>query len=58
MLTAASDLKPQPGGSTDIGLSVDGTRQKRGFSSLNGVVTAISVTNGEVPDVETMSRHC
>ena len=53
MLTAASDLKTQPGGSTNIG-----TSQKRGFSSLNRVVAAISVTNGKVLDVETMSRHC
>ena len=43
---------------TDIGVTVDGTWQKRGFSSLNGVVAVISITNGKVLDVESMSRHC
>ena len=57
MLTAASDLKTQPGASTDIGESVHGAWRKRGFSSLNGVVAVISVTNGKVLDIETMSRH-
>lgn len=42
----------------DIGVSVDGTWQRRGFSSLNGVVAAISVDNGKVIDVEPMSRYC
>ena len=42
----------------DIGLSVDGTWQRRGFSSLNGVVAALSVDNGHVIDVEPMSRYC
>ena len=35
-------------GTTDIGVSVDGTWQKRGFSSLNGVVAAISTSNFKV----------
>ena len=39
-------------------MSVDGTWQKRGFASLNGVVVAISTSNFKVLDVETMSRHC
>ena len=52
----AADHKTQPGGSAYIGVSVDGTWQKPGFCSLNGVVAAISVTNGKVLDVET--RHC
>ena len=36
------------------GISVDGTWQKRGFASLNGVVVAISTSNFKVVDVETM----
>ena len=40
-------------GTTDIGVSVDGTWQKRGFSSLNGVIAAISTSNCKVFDVET-----
>ena len=42
MLTAALDLKSGEEGMTDIGVTVDGTWQKRGFSSLNGVVAVIS----------------
>ena len=42
----------------NTGVSVDGTWQRRGYSSLNGVVTAISVKNGKVLDTEPLSRHC
>ena len=45
-------------GTSDIGVSVDGTWQKRGVASLNGVVGAISTTNFKVLDVEMMSRNC
>ena len=45
-------------GSTDIGVSVDGSWQRRGCSSLNGVMVAVSTTNFKVLDVEIMSRHC
>ena len=38
----------------DIGVSVDGTWQKRG----GGVVAVISIDNGKVIDVEPMSRYC
>ena len=39
----------------DVGVSVDGTWQRRGF---NGVVTAISIDTGKVVDVEIMSKIC
>ena len=42
----------------DVGVSCDGTWQKRGFSSLNGVFVAISIDNGKVIDIEPMNRHC
>ena len=32
----------------DIGISCDGTWQKRGFQSLNGVFAAISIDNGNI----------
>ena len=35
---------------TDIGASVDGSWQKRGFSSLHGVATALSVSSGKILD--------
>ena len=40
----------------DVKVSSDGTRQRRGYSSLNGVVTVISIKNGKVLDIEPMSR--
>ena len=41
----------------DTGISVDGTWQKRGFTSLNGAVTAISIETGRILDVEVMTRY-
>ena len=43
---------------TDVGVSIDGTWQKRGFSSHNGVVTAISIDTGKVLDCEIMCQCC
>ena len=37
-------------------VSLDGSRQKRGHASLNGIVTTIS--NGKCIDVETMTKYC
>lgn len=48
----------KPGAVTKCGVSVDGTWQKRGFSSLNGVVTAISTTCDKILDIEVMSQYC
>ena len=42
----------------DISVPIDGTWQRRGFSSLNGAVAAISVATGRILDVEAMSRFC
>ena len=42
----------------DTAVSVDGTWQKRGFTSYNGAVAAISITTGRILDVEAMSRYC
>ena len=46
------------GGVSDVSVSVDGTWQKRGFSSLNGVVAAISTDTVKVVDCEIMARYC
>jgi len=40
------------------GVSCDGTWQKRGFQSHNGVFAALSVDTGKVLDVEAMNRYC
>ncbi|GFV11259.1 uncharacterized protein TNCV_3723481 [Trichonephila clavipes] len=45
--------------SSDIvkyGISVDGTWQRRGYTSMNGCVAAISVDTGKVLDIEVMCR--
>ena len=42
----------------DVGVSVDGTWQRKGFSSNLGKVTAISIDNGKVLDVATLSKSC
>ena len=42
----------------DTGISVDGTWQKRRFTSLNGAVAAISIKTGRILDVEVMTRYC
>ncbi|GFT16310.1 hypothetical protein TNCV_873891 [Trichonephila clavipes] len=39
-------------GKRDLAVAVDGSWQKRGFSSKNGLVTVTSVDTGKVIDVE------
>ena len=45
-------------GVVDAGVSCDGSWQRRGFSSLNGVVTAISIDTGKILDTEPITRTC
>ena len=42
----------------DLNVSVDGTWQTRGFSSLNGVVTLMSSINGKCLDTDVLSKKC
>lgn len=42
----------------DCAVSCDGTWQRRGFSSLNGCVTTISMDTGKILDVEPLSKVC
>ena len=42
----------------DEDISLDGTWQKKGHSSKNGVVTAISASTGECLDYRVMSKSC
>ncbi|KAJ4449706.1 hypothetical protein ANN_01110 [Periplaneta americana] len=44
--------------STHLTVACDGTWQKRGHTSLNGVVTTTSVNTGKVLDVHTLSKSC
>ncbi|GFW08757.1 uncharacterized protein TNCV_4299301 [Trichonephila clavipes] len=43
---------------TKCGISIDGTWQRRGYSSLNGCVSAISVDTGKILDIEVMTHYC
>ena len=45
-------------GVVDTGASFDGTWHRRGYSSLNGTVAAVSIDTGRVLDVHAMSRYC
>lgn len=42
----------------DLSAAFDGTWQKRGFKSLNGVVTCTSVDSGKVLDIHVLSKYC
>lgn len=49
----------QPETSTrEIGVSGDGTWQRKGFQSLNGVCTILGLESGKVLDVEVLSSYC
>ena len=42
----------------NITVSCDSTWQKRGHSSLNGVVTVIATDTGKCLDYHVLSKHC
>lgn len=42
----------------DIGVGIDGTWQKRGFSSPNGVVSVSSIDSGKILDVNILTKYC
>ena len=42
----------------DVIVTVDGTWQKRGHTSLFGIVVAIAWKTGQVLDIEVLSKHC
>ncbi|KAJ4433977.1 hypothetical protein ANN_16296 [Periplaneta americana] len=44
--------------SRDITAAFYGSWQKRGHTSLNGVITATSLDNGKVIDVECLTKFC
>ncbi|GFU43820.1 uncharacterized protein TNCV_652121 [Trichonephila clavipes] len=45
-------------GKRDLAVAVDGSWQKRGFVSKNGLVTVTSFDSGKVIDVEVFSKQC
>jgi hypothetical protein len=58
MNNAATELKKKSQDIVDIGVSVDGTWQRRGYTSMNGVVVAMSIDSGKIIDIEPLSRYC
>ena len=43
---------------SDADVPLDGTWQKRGFTSLNGAAADLSIDTGRVIDIDVMSRYC
>ena len=59
MNDVAGEIKETSNGEiVNTSISCDSSWQRRGFSSMNGVVTAISMINGKVIDSEPMTRQC
>jgi len=57
LIASKSNSSPHPDVKECI-VSFDGTWQKRGHASINGVVTAISAENGKCLDTHVMSKNC
>ncbi|GBM31368.1 hypothetical protein AVEN_99591-1 [Araneus ventricosus] len=58
MCEAAGEINKNNSDIGQCGVSVDGTWQKRGHTSIIGCVSAISVDAGKVLDVEVISKMC
>ena len=53
-----SEAMKDGNGIGNIPVSCDGSWQRRGYSSLNGIFAVISVDTGKVLDVETLCKFC
>jgi hypothetical protein len=58
MAGAVKEAITENGGNADLAVAVDGSWQKRGHTSLNGIVSATSVSTGKVLDIEILSKYC
>ena len=60
MTDAADELQENKDeqGISDVTVSCDGSWQKRGHSSLNGVVTVLSSDSGKCFDYRVMTKTC
>ena len=58
MKNAADESQRGSSQIVDIGVTIDGRWQLRGYTSMNGVVVAMSVDSGKVLDIEVLSRFC
>ncbi|GFU52592.1 uncharacterized protein TNCV_617081 [Trichonephila clavipes] len=57
MTEAVREAVDENDGKRDLAVAVDGSWQKRGFSSKNGLVTVTSVDTGKVIDVEVFFQN-
>ncbi|GFV53119.1 uncharacterized protein TNCV_4129331 [Trichonephila clavipes] len=57
MALAAAETLSFNNGNPNVHVAIDGMGQKRGHTSLNGVVTAVSVDTEKVVDAEILSRN-
>lgn len=58
MKEAAIEAVKESNDNNEIAAAFDGTWQKRGYTSLNCVVTVTSFDTGKVLDVEVLSKYC
>ncbi|GFX99329.1 uncharacterized protein TNCV_1614551 [Trichonephila clavipes] len=58
MFCGVMNLPQPPTRFSPYAVAVDGTWQKRGYTSLNGVVTVTSIDTGKVIDVDILSKYC
>lgn len=58
MAIARREAITENDGDSDITVGIDGTWQKRGHTSIHGVITATSLDTGKVLDVECLSKYC
>lgn len=58
MEKAVEEAVAKNDGVRDLCVAVDGSWQKRGHTSLNGVLTLTSVDTGKVLDISVMSKYC
>jgi hypothetical protein len=60
MMQAAREVVAENEGddASHITACFDGTRQKRGHTSLNGLMSTISVNRRKVLDIETVGKSC
>ena len=65
MKAAADDIRKELLGddydeetTVDVDISADGSWQKKGFSSLNGLITIISLLNGKCLAYDAMTKKC
>jgi len=59
MLEAAEELHNGDNDNiVDVAVSCDGTWQRRGYASHNGVVSVISMDTRKVIDIEAMNKSC